>query len=89
MRPLVFGTAGLRGIMGLGTNRMNIHVIRHATPGVCRADRGRGRGSDEARRVRLPRLPQQRRGVRREAAAIMAANGVHVRIFESLRPTRS
>ena len=29
--PLVFGTAGLRGIMGLGTNRMNIHVIRHAT----------------------------------------------------------
>ena len=29
--PLAFGTAGLRGIMGLGTNRMNIHIIRHAT----------------------------------------------------------
>ena len=61
--PLVFGTAGLRGIMGLGTNRMNIHVIRHATQAFAELIAAEGAGSDEARRVRLPRLPQQRRGV--------------------------
>ncbi|MBQ3276184.1 MAG: phospho-sugar mutase [Oscillospiraceae bacterium] len=85
--PLVFGTAGLRGVMGLGTNRMNIHVIRHATQAFAELIVAEG---PEA----------MKRGVcvcfdcrnnsdvfAREAAAIMAANGVHVRIFESLRPT--
>ena len=85
--PLAFGTAGLRGVMGLGTNRMNIHVIRHATQAFAELIVAEG---EEA----------MRKGVcvcfdchinsdvfAREAACIMAANGVHVRLFESLRPT--
>lgn len=85
--PLEFGTAGLRGIMGAGIGRMNIHVIRWATQAFAQLIVREG---DEARR----------RGVcidydcrnhgeefAREAACVCAANGVHVRLFDALRPT--
>ena len=85
--PLVFGTAGLRGIMGLGTNRMNIHVIRHATQAF--AELIVAEGTEAMKRGVCVCHDCRNNGVTfaREAAAIMAANGVHVRIFESLRPT--
>ena len=85
--PLVFGTAGLRGIMGLGTNRMNIHVIRHATQAF--AELIAAEGTEAMKRGVCVCHDCRNNGVAfaREAAAIMAANGVHVRIFESLRPT--
>ena len=85
--PLVFGTAGLRGIMGLGTNRMNIHVIRHATQAF--AELIVAEGAEAMKRGVCVCHDCRNNGVAfaREAAAIMAANGVHVRIFESLRPT--
>ena len=84
---LAFGTAGLRGTMGVGLNRMNIHVIRHATQAFAQ--------------VILEEGPEAvKRGVAvcfdcrnnsdlfaREAACVMAGNGIPTRLFESLRPT--
>ena len=84
---LEFGTAGLRGTMGAGLYRMNVHVIRHATQAFAQ--------------VILAEGPEAvRRGVAicfdcrnnsdtfaREAACVMAGNGIPVRLFESLRPT--
>jgi phosphoglucomutase len=85
--PLAFGTAGLRGIMGLGTNRMNIHIIRHATQAF--AELIVSEGEDAAKKgVCICFDCRVNSDVfAREAACIMAANGVHVRLFESLRPT--
>ena len=84
---LSFGTAGLRGTMGVGLYRMNVHVIRHATQAFAQ--------------VILEEGPEAvKRGVAvcfdcrnnsdtfaREAACVMAGNGIPVRLFESLRPT--
>ena len=84
---LAFGTAGLRGTMGVGLYRMNVHVIRHATQAFAE--------------VVLAEGPEAvKRGVAvcfdcrnnsdifaREAACVMAGNGIPVRLFESLRPT--
>jgi len=85
--PLEFGTAGLRGIMGMGINRMNIHVIRHATQAfasvIC------NEGSDAMARgvIICYDCRHQSDEFAREAAMVMAASGIHVRLFESLRPT--
>jgi phosphoglucomutase len=84
---LSFGTAGLRGTMGVGLYRMNIHVIRHATQAFAQ--------------VILEEGPEAvKRGVAvcfdcrnnsdlfaKEAACVMAGNGIPVRLFEALRPT--
>lgn len=84
---LSFGTAGLRGTMGVGLYRMNVHVVRHATQAFAQ--------------VILEEGPEAvKRGVAvcfdcrnnsdifaREAACVMAGNGIPVRLFESLRPT--
>ena len=84
---LSFGTAGLRGTMGVGLYRMNVHVIRHATQAFAQ--------------VILEEGPEAvKRGVAvcfdcrnnsdtfaREADCVMAGNGIPVRLFESLRPT--
>ena len=85
--PLEFGTAGLRGVMGAGLNRMNIHVVRWATqafaeliiaegPDACK--RGVAIACDSRNNSQL---------FAEEAACVCAANGIHVRLFESLRPT--
>ena len=85
--PLEFGTAGLRGMMGAGLARMNIHVIRWATQAfasliVAEGDAARRKGVVIAYdcRINSPEFS-------REAACVCAANGIHVRIFDSLRPT--
>ncbi len=85
--PLEFGTAGLRGTMGVGLNRMNVHVIRHATQAfadVIRAEAPDYRTTGVAIcfdcRINSQLFAET-------AAGVMAANGIPVRIFESLRPT--
>lgn len=82
---LEFGTAGLRGVIGAGTNRMNIYTVRKATQGLANY---------------ISRVNGQKRGVAiaydsrhmspefaDEAALCLAANGIKAYVFESLRPT--
>ena len=85
--PLEFGTAGLRGTMYTGLHNMNIHVIRWATQGfadvICaEGEEGRKRGVAICMDCRNHSME-----FARAAAEVCAANGIHVRIFESLRPT--
>lgn len=84
---LEFGTAGLRGVMGLGLNRMNVYVIRHATQAFAQVILKEGSAA-AAQGVAICydcRVHSQE--FAREAACVMAANGIPVRLFESLRPT--
>jgi phosphoglucomutase len=85
--PLEFGTAGLRGTMCVGLHQMNIHVIRHATQAF--AEVILAEGGDAAKRgiALCYDCRNHSQEFAREAAAVMAGNGIHVRIFESLRPT--
>lgn len=82
---LEFGTAGLRGIIGAGTNRMNIYVVRRATQGLANYIAKVGKQSQgvaiayDSRHMSLE--------FAQEAALCLAANGIKAYIFESLRPT--
>ncbi len=85
--PLEFGTAGLRGTMKVGLHNMNVHIIRHATQAFANviAAEGKeacGKGIVIAHDCRLNGVT-----FAREAACVMAANGIHVRFFDALRPT--
>lgn len=85
--PLEFGTAGLRGVMGAGLNRMNVHVVRWATQAFAGLIVAEG---DEARRRGIVICCDCRNHSQEfalEAACVCAASGIHVRLFESLRPT--
>ena len=82
---LEFGTAGLRGVIGAGTNRMNIYTVRKATQGlanyICKQNR-QAQGvaiAFDSRRM-SPEFAD-------EAALCLAANGIKAYVFESLRPT--
>ena len=84
---LEFGTAGLRGTMGVGLYRMNVHVIRHATQAFARVILDEG-AEAAARGVAICFDCRNNSDLfAREAACIMAAAGIPVRLFESLRPT--
>ncbi|MGN0396071.1 MAG: phospho-sugar mutase [Coprococcus sp.] len=82
---LVFGTAGLRGIIGAGTNRMNIYMVRKATQGLANYIIKSGKKEQgvviayDSRRM-SPEFSM-------EAALCLAANGIKAYRFESLRPT--
>ena len=87
-KSLEFGTAGMRGIIGAGTNRMNVYTVRKATRGVCRyierkfGDEGKNRGvviAHDSRRMS--------REFCEEAAATLAAYGIKAFVFDSLRAT--
>ena len=84
-RELEFGTAGLRGVIGAGTNRMNIYTVRKATQGLANyiiKNNGQEKGvaiAYDSRRM-SPEFAD-------EAARCLAANGIKAYIFESLRPT--
>lgn len=84
-RELEFGTAGLRGVIGAGTNRMNIYTVRKATQGLANyiiKNNGQEKGAAiayDSRRM-SPEFAD-------EAARCLAANGIKAYIFESLRPT--
>ena len=85
--PLEFGTAGLRGTMKMGLHQMNVYVIRWATQGFAQIICAEG---EEARRRGVAICMDCRNhsmDFARAAAEVCAANGIHVRIFESLRPT--
>ena len=84
---LSFGTAGLRGIMGVGLNRMNIHVIRHATQAFAEVILESGQEAAQKGIAVCFDCRNNSRDFAREAACVMAANGISVRLFESMRPT--
>lgn len=82
---LSFGTAGLRGTMAAGTNRMNVYTVAHATQGLAdlildcgAADRGVAIAYDSRINSRL---------FAETSAAVLVANGIRVFLFDSLRPT--
>lgn len=83
---LDFGTAGLRGIMRAGLNGMNVYTVRYATQGLanlintCGEDKSGGVTITFDSRNNSPEFA-------REAAGVLAANGIHVNTFEELRPT--
>jgi len=84
-RQLEFGTGGLRGVIGAGTNRMNIYTVRQATQGLANyvlSQNGQERGVAIAHdsRIMSPEFAQ-------EAALCLNANGIKAYVFDSLRPT--
>ncbi len=82
-KSLEFGTAGLRGTLGAGTNRMNIWVVRQATQGV--ADWVKTQGGSQTVAISYDsRLKGW--SFARDAASVLAANGIKVRIYEELMP---
>jgi len=84
---LSFGTAGLRGTMGVGLYRMNVHVIRHATQAFAQVILAEG-AQAAARGVAICFDCRNNSDLfARQAACVMAANGIPVRLFEGLRPT--
>ena len=80
---LKFGTAGLRGTLGAGTNRMNIWVVRQATQGV--ADWVKTQGGTQTVAISYD---SRLKGwtFAKDAAAVLAANGIHVRLYDELMP---
>ncbi len=82
---LEFGTAGLRGVIGAGTNRMNIYTVRKATQGLANYILKSGKAAQgvaiayDSRRM-SPEFAE-------ESALCLAANGIKAYVFESLRPT--
>ncbi|ONN27080.1 phosphoglucomutase [Thermosipho affectus] len=86
-KDLEFGTAGLRGKIGSGTNRMNKYVIARATQGL--ADFINSKGEDRAKRgvVIAYDVRHYSKEFAREAASVLAGNGIKVYIFDDIRPT--
>ncbi len=80
---LKFGTAGLRGVLGAGTNRMNIYVVRQATQGLANWVKRQG-GSQTVAISYDSRLKSD--VFAKEAAGVLAANGIRVRIYDALMP---
>ena len=85
--PLEFGTAGLRGIMGMGLNRMNRHVIRHATQAFASVICAEGDDAMKKGVIICYDCRENSELFARAAASVMAANGISVRIFDEMRPT--
>ena len=85
--PLEFGTAGLRGTMKLGLHQMNVHVIRHATQAFANVIKAEGAQAMEKGIAICFDCRNNSELFAHEAACVMAANGIHVRIFDALRPT--
>ena len=85
--PLEFGTAGLRGTMYTGLHNMNRHVIRWATQGFANVIRAEGTEAMQKGGAVCMDCRNHSAEFARETACVMAANGIHVRLFESLRPT--
>ena len=80
---LKFGTAGLRGVLGAGTNRMNIYVVRQATQGLANWVKTQG-GNQLVAISYDSRINSD--VFAREAAKVLAANGIKVRIYDALMP---
>ena len=85
--PLEFGTAGLRGTMKMGLHQMNVYVIRHATQAFANVICAEGEAAKQKGVAICMDCRIHSMDFARAAAEVCAANGIHVRIFESLRPT--
>ena len=85
--PLEFGTAGLRGTMKVGLHQMNVYVIRWATQGFANVICAEGEDAKKRGVAICMDCRHHSMEFARAAAEVCAANGIHVRIFESLRPT--
>lgn len=83
-RNLAFGTGGLRGVIGAGTNRMNVYTVRKATQGLANYLNAHGRNPSVAiaydSRIKSDLFAKQ-------AASVLAANGIHAHIYPWLSPT--
>ena len=84
---LEFGTAGIRGLIGAGTNRINIYVVRQATEGLARLIESKG-GNEKERGVAIAYDSRHfSPEFAFESAAVLAKHGIKSYVFESLRPT--
>lgn len=85
--PLEFGTAGMRGVLGAGINRMNIYTVRQATEGLARLMESKG--EEEKKRGVAIAYDSRRMSPEfaMESAKTLAAHGIPAYVFESLRPT--
>ena len=86
-RCLEFGTGGLRGVMGLGTNRMNIYTVRQATQGLANEILDCGAEFAEKGAVIAHDSRNNSRVFAAEAANVLCANGIKTYLFDALRPT--
>ena len=84
---LEFGTAGMRVLIGAGTNRINIYVVRQATEGLARLIESKG-GNEKERGVAIAYDSRHfSPEFAFESAAVLAKHGIKSYVFESLRPT--
>lgn len=84
---LEFGTAGLRGILGVGLNRMNIYTVRHATQGLANLIVSNGEGAKKRGVAIAHDCRNMSREFALEAAGVLAAAGISSYVFDALRPT--
>ena len=84
---LEFGTGGLRGVMGLGTNRMNIYTVRRATQGLANEILDNGKACAERGVVIAYDSRINSKEFAKEAANVLCANSIKTYLFEDLRPT--
>lgn len=86
-QPLEFGTAGMRGILGAGINRMNIYTVRQATEGLSQLILEKGEEAKERGVVIAYDSRHQSPEFALETARVLAHHGIKAYVFESLRPT--
>ncbi len=88
---LTFGTAGLRGVMGAGCNRINIYTIRKATQGLANYIINKSANSKTSNNQKSVVIAYDSRNrsslFAKQAACVLAANGIKAYVFHSLRPT--
>ena len=85
--PLAFGTAGLRGTMATGLHHMNVHVIRHATQAFANVIKAEGEEAVQKGVAIAYDCRNNSERFAREAACVMAANGIHALLTDGMRPT--
>lgn len=85
-RNLEFGTGGLRGIMGVGTNRMNKYTVGMATQGLCNYIKGHVQGDDIRACISFDSRNNSKLFAK-ITADVFSANGIHVFLFDNIRPT--
>ncbi len=85
--PLSFGTAGMRGVMGPGINRMNVYTVRQATAGLATLIVGRGEAAKQRGVVISYDSRHHSREFALESAKVLVAQGIKAYVFSSLRPT--
>mgnify|MGYP006274815447 CR=1 FL=1 len=86
-KDLEFGTGGLRGVMGVGTNRMNIYTVGSATQGLSNYLHKQFSGLDQIKAVVAYDSRNNSRLFAEKTAAVLSANGIYVYLFDKLRPT--